>query len=299
MLRGAAGVGSWQVVSQGAGSASGKLVAMPNLDDIQVSCGKEACCVVADADAAIPIVSVFAAGAAHSLLIPSRFKRMHLHMHLHSTLLSDTLSNANPHTSALPFLFNSNCVQGQSFAEPQVIVVDKLTGNEDIPVSCFSRFSCRGLQPVPSCHADVPPLRLPPLAILLMYAGLLMSALPRCGHHCHRRCHQPLELQLLLAAGGHHRHPHRLIHRCAVTHRHQGARTEGPARLLLRRSRWVGRAGLGCSTAGLAWAWGWQEQQRRQQSSSGLGLAVPCSGICSNPAWVNYSTACHSALGWP
>jgi len=36
MLRGAAGVGSWQVVSQGRGNAQGQLVVMPDLAGIQV-----------------------------------------------------------------------------------------------------------------------------------------------------------------------------------------------------------------------------------------------------------------------
>ena len=36
MLRGAAGVGSWQVVSQGQAGAAGQLVVMPNLEGVQV-----------------------------------------------------------------------------------------------------------------------------------------------------------------------------------------------------------------------------------------------------------------------
>lgn len=39
MLRGAAGVGSWQVVSQGRAVAEGQLVAMPNLEGVQVRMG--------------------------------------------------------------------------------------------------------------------------------------------------------------------------------------------------------------------------------------------------------------------
>jgi hypothetical protein len=59
MLRSAAGVGSWQVVSQGGGAAAGQLVVMADLAGIQ----------------------------------------------------------------------------GERYSEPQFIVVEKLTGNEDIPVS--------------------------------------------------------------------------------------------------------------------------------------------------------------------
>ena len=158
LLRTAAGVGSWQVVSQGRGAACGALTLMPDLASIQASGQRRRC-------------------AWHHKTLKIIFWTGVL------------LLTVSPRLLLLLLLL----MQGQRFDDPLVIVAERLTGNEDIPVSgrrrgyrlssCGKSSLCRGM-PHRKEAADLPCPHVPPCLVRPRLQSLRRTPACLCACTC-------------------------------------------------------------------------------------------------------------------